>query len=132
MTHVSSLLTKNGYKAHDEHGGWPEREPVHLNVQSERGQYHVVSYRELSVTYEGEHGEAIPAYLLIPTHTNPPYPAVVANHQCYQDCDIGKDAVVGKAHRRPDQAYAFELVIKKNKARTTARRMYVTIKRFLR
>ena len=93
-------------------GPWPDGGAVHLNVESERHQYHVVSYRELSVTYEGERGEAIPAYLLIPTVGKAPYPAVVANHQCNQDCDIGKDAVVGKAHLRPDQAYAFELVLR--------------------
>ena len=96
----------------EDFGPWPDRGPINLNVQSERRQYHVVSYRELCVTYESEQGGIIPAYLLIPTNGKPPYPAVVANHQCYQDCDIGKDAVVGKAHLRPDQVYAFELVLR--------------------
>ena len=93
-------------------GPWPDKGPINLKVQSERIQYHVVSYRELSVTYEGEQGEIVPAYLLIPTSGSPPYPAVVANHQCNADCDIGKDAVVGNAHLRPDQTYAFELVLR--------------------
>jgi len=96
----------------EDFGGWPEKTPVQLNIQSERKQFHIVTYRELTVTYEGEQGEIIPAYLLIPTHKEPPFPAVVANHQCYQDCDIGKDAVVGKAHLRPDQVYAFEMVLR--------------------
>ena len=94
----------------EQFGGWPEKEPVRMKIESERGRFHNAPYRELSVTYVGERGEVIPAYLLIPTEGKPPYPAVVANHQCANDCDIGKDAVVGKAHHRPDQAYGFELV----------------------
>ena len=94
----------------EQFGGWPEKEPVRMKIESERGRFHNAPYRELSVTYVGERGEVIPAYLLIPTEGKPPYPAVVANHQCANDCDIGKDAVVGKAHHRPDQVYGFELV----------------------
>lgn len=93
-------------------GPWAVHNPVQLHIHDERGLYHGVAYRELAVTYEGEFGERIPAYLLIPTQGKPPYPAIVAQHQCFQDCDIGKDAVVGKSHLRPDQAYGFELVLR--------------------
>ena len=58
-------------------------------------------------------GRRVPAYLLIPKDERicPPYPAMVAFHQCNTDCIIAKDAVVGKAVQRPDQAYGYELVI---------------------
>jgi len=71
----------------------------------------------------------VPAYLLVPGRVNPPgtepaktchmslpplpappYPAMVCFHQCFNDCDVGKEAVVGKAVARPDQAYGLELV----------------------
>lgn len=67
-------------------------------------------FLEQYVTYRGEMHERIPAYLLIPGVGTPPFPAVVAHHQCFVDCDVGKEAVVGKAYMRPDQAYGFELV----------------------
>jgi dienelactone hydrolase len=35
---------------------------------------------------------------------------MVCFHQCFTDCDIGKESVVGKVVERPDQAYALELV----------------------
>lgn len=52
------------------------------------------------------------AYILIPNSMlfNPPYPAALCLHQCGRDCDIGKDAVVGKSVNRQDQAYGYELV----------------------
>ena len=58
-------------------------------------------------------GRSVPAYLLVPKDErfSPPYPAMVAFHQCNTDCIIAKDAVVGKAVQRPDQAYGYELVI---------------------
>lgn len=58
-------------------------------------------------------GRRVPVYLLVPKDErfSPPYPAMVAFHQCNTDCIIAKDAVVGKAVRRPDQAYGYELVI---------------------
>lgn len=58
-------------------------------------------------------GRNVPAYLLVPKDErfSPPYPAMVAFHQCNTDCIIAKDAVVGKAVQRPDQAYGYELVI---------------------
>ncbi len=55
----------------------------------------------------------IPAYVLIPDQSKfrPPYPSVVAFHQCNVDCLLGKEAVVGKAVYRPDQAYGVELAL---------------------
>jgi dienelactone hydrolase len=57
-----------------------------------------------------EEGDPVPAYLLIPKNAQGPLPAIVAHHQCNMDCDLGKEAVVGKVVDRPDQAYGLELV----------------------
>jgi dienelactone hydrolase len=106
-----------------EFGPWPGRSTVNMKIHSERrkswfigwaktGKPELITFRELYITYNGEIGESIPAYLLIPDNIAPPFPAVVANHQCNNDCDVGKDAVVGKAYFRPDQAYGFELVLR--------------------
>jgi len=91
-------------------GPMPPRGRVNLRVDSERKWSWFDGYLEQHVTYEGEPNERIPAYLLIPNKGSPPFPAVVAHHQCYVDCDVGKEAVVGKAYLRPDQAFGFELV----------------------
>ncbi len=55
----------------------------------------------------------VPAYLLIPDEArfSPPYPAVIAYHQCNTDCLLGKEAVVGKTAYRPDQAFGVELAV---------------------
>ena len=60
-----------------------------------------------------EAGRTVPAYLLIPKgdEHKPPFPAMICFHQCNVDCLIAKEAVVGKALYRPDQAYGYELVI---------------------
>ena len=69
------------------------------------------THTEIKLTYDGEPGERIPAYLLLPrTDANPPFPAVFAAHQCACQCDIGKEQVVGKSADWPDQAYGLELV----------------------
>jgi dienelactone hydrolase len=69
------------------------------------------THTEINLTYDGEPGERIPAYLLIPrTDAQPPYPAVFAAHQCAGQCDLGKEQVVGKSVDWPDQAYGLELV----------------------
>jgi len=91
-------------------GPLPPREPVKLSIHSERKWSWFDGFLEQYVTYSGEPGERIPAYLLIPNRGKSPFPAVVAHHQCNLDCDVGKEAVVGKAYLRPDQAYGFELV----------------------
>ena len=73
-----------------------------------------INYRvETEETMPQSSGRRVPAYLLIPKDErfSPPYPAMVAFHQCNTDCIIAKDAVVGKAVQRPDQAYGYELVI---------------------
>ncbi len=92
-------------------GPMPEHNPVNIQIHSERTITWFDGFRELYITYNGESGETIPAYLLIPLKGEAPFPAIVANHQCNVDCDVGKDAVVGKAYLRPDQAYGFELAI---------------------
>lgn len=77
----------------------------------ELGRREYAEHTEVKLTYEGEPGERIPAYLLIPrSHTGPPFPAIFAAHQCSCQCDIGKEQVVGKSIDFPDQAYGLELV----------------------
>ena len=88
-------------------GPLPEHNPVNIQIHSERKISWFDGFRELYITYNGASGERIPAYLLIPFKGEAPFPAVVANHQCNVDCDVGKDAVVGKAYLRPDQAYGY-------------------------
>ncbi len=69
------------------------------------------SHTEIKLSYEGEPGERIPAYLLLPrTETTCRLPAVYAAHQCACQCDIGKEQVVGKSVDWQDQAYGLELV----------------------
>ena len=69
------------------------------------------AHTEIKVAYDGEVDERIPAYLLIPRiDKQPPFPAVLAIHQCACQCDIGKEQVVGKCIDWPDQAYGLELV----------------------
>ncbi len=69
-------------------------------------------HTEIKLTYEGEVGERIPAYLLIPRdESNTRHPAIYAAHQCACQCDIGKEQVVGKSPAWPDQAYGLELVL---------------------
>lgn len=56
-------------------------------------------------------GHKVPAYILIPNdRSKAPFPAMLCFHQCFLDCDIGKEAVVGKIIDRVDQAYGYELV----------------------
>ncbi len=69
------------------------------------------THTEIKLTYEGEPGERIPAYLLVPrTEESSLLPAVLAPHQCACQCDVGKEQVVGKSVDWPDQAYGLELV----------------------
>lgn len=58
-------------------------------------------------------GQKASAYLLIPRReeVRPPYPGIVAFHQCAVDCVLGKESVVGKVFHRPDQAYGLELAL---------------------
>lgn len=74
-----------------------------------RREYH--DHTEVKLTYVGEPGERIPAYLLIPRERRTAkLPAILAAHQCACQCDIGKEQVVGKCVDWPDQAYGLELV----------------------
>jgi len=69
------------------------------------------THTEIKLTYQGEPGERIPAYLLIPRERRGArLPAMFAAHQCACQCDIGKEQVVGKCVDWPDQAYGLELV----------------------
>ncbi len=90
-----------------EFGPLPEKNPLNMRIQSERKRQW--GFKELYVTYECQTGDIVPAYLLIPDDASGPFPAVVANHQCGVDCDLGKEAVVGKAVLRSDQSYGFDL-----------------------
>lgn len=67
------------------------------------------THTEVKLTYMAEEDDRVSAYLLIPTQGEPPFPGVIAHHQCNIDCDLGKEAVVGKVLERPDQAYGLEL-----------------------
>lgn len=89
-------------------GQIPVRGQLHVR-ESYRREYS--SHTEVKLTYEGEPGERIPAYLLLPrTGNNRKSPAVFAAHQCAWQCDVGKEQVVGKCIDWPDQAYGLELV----------------------
>lgn len=88
-------------------GPLPDKNPLNIEIKSERKRQW--GFRELCLTYECQPGDLVPAYLLIPENGSGSFPAVVANHQCAVDCDLGKEAVVGKVVIRPDQAYGFEL-----------------------
>ena len=86
----------------------PDRGP--LNVE-ELNRREFQRYTEIKISYDGEPGERIPAYLLLPRNSpEGPLPAVLAAHQCAGACDIGKEQVVGKHVRFSDQAYGLELV----------------------
>jgi len=72
--------------------------------------YH--KYIEKKILFDGEPGERIPAYLLIPrASSRERFPAVLASHQCACMCDVGKEQVVGKCSFLKDQAYGLELVL---------------------
>lgn len=86
----------------------PERPPLGPQIIWQR---EYSTHTEWKITYQGELGECIPAYLLIPRDAPNEYlPAVLALHQCAWLCDIGKEQVVGKCVDLPDQAYGLELV----------------------
>jgi|GEM_PF-1931591 len=95
----------------------PRRVDLDLQIQARRK---FNGYEEWKISFASEPETGLPdpslarvgAYLLIPSDElfSPPYPGVVCFHQCGRDCDIGKDAVVGKTVERPDQAYGLELV----------------------
>jgi dienelactone hydrolase len=69
------------------------------------------THTEVKLEYDGQPGERIPAYLLLPrTGAVGPLPALFAAHQCACQCDVGKEQVVGKCADWPDQAYGLELV----------------------
>jgi dienelactone hydrolase len=89
-------------------GEMPERGPLNVDEIWRR---EWSTHTEVKLTYDGEPDERIPAYLLIPRH--PPtgrLPAIFAAHQCADQCDLGKEQVVGKSVDWPDQAYGLELV----------------------
>ena len=89
-------------------GELPARGPLEV-AETSRREYH--SHTEIALTYAGEPGERIPAYLLLPRDpVAMPTPGILAAHQCACQCDIGKEQVVGKCVDLPDQAYGLELV----------------------
>ena len=89
-------------------GNMPPRGPVAYREICRREYF---THTEVKLTFEGEPGEDIPAYLLIPREKKTPLlPTIYAAHQCACLCDIGKEQVVGKAMDWPDQAYGLELV----------------------
>ena len=89
-------------------GPIPERGPLNVE-ETYRREYR--THTEIKLAYDGEPGERIPAYLLLPRTDSPArLPAVFAAHQCAWQCDIGKEQVVGKCVDWPDQAYGLELV----------------------
>jgi dienelactone hydrolase len=89
-------------------GALPERGPLNI---AEVWRREWATHTEIKLTYAGSPGERIPAYLLLPRHVSDGLlPAVFAAHQCGDQCDLGKEQVVGKAVDWPDQAYGLELV----------------------
>jgi hypothetical protein len=129
---MSTLDQRNKWLAQMAHENAlaPARPALDVEIVHKRQMF---GYEEWKIAYQAYDaatmpfpaGQRIPAYLLIPrakrtlagkTHYStahayePPFPAVVCFHQCCVDCDLGKEAVVGKAVDRPDQAYGLELV----------------------
>lgn len=101
----------------EELGEFPTRSALSMQVVEKRKmleyeEWRIVYTVETEETMPQEAGRTVPAYLLIPKSKNfaPPYPAMVACHQCNIDCVIGKEAVAGKVLDREDQAYGLELV----------------------
>jgi dienelactone hydrolase len=89
-------------------GELPERVPLNV-IEIWRREWR--THTEIKVTYDGSPGERIPAYLLLPRDAPAgPLPAVFAAHQCGDQCDLGKEQVVGKSVDWPDQAYGLGLV----------------------
>lgn len=60
-------------------------------AMEERGTYH-----QSLITYRGDEGDVIPAYLLVPTGPGP-HPAVLVHHQHNGERHLGKSEVVGIA-----------------------------------
>jgi dienelactone hydrolase len=104
----------------DRFGTSPARLSPEIEVLSKSVKQDVLLYEEWKIQYRVETadtmptvaGQVVPAYVLIPRDSSytAPFPGVVCFHQCNVDCLIGKDAVVGKAPGRRDQAYGYELV----------------------
>ena len=89
-------------------GQFPDRGPLNVEELYRREYW---SHTEIKLLYDGELGERIPAYLLLPRRApEGRLPAVLAAHQCAWKCDIGKEQVVGKCVDLADQAYGLELV----------------------
>jgi dienelactone hydrolase len=104
LQHQQALLEK--YKAW--YGPIPAGGPLNLTEDGRR-EYH--THTEIKIHYDGDPGERIPAYLLIPRGIGAERrPGIFAAHQCARTCDIGKEQVVGKSVDWPDQAYGLELV----------------------
>jgi dienelactone hydrolase len=102
--HQQSLLDK--LKAW--YGPIPAGGPLNV-AETERREYR--THTEIKIQYDGDPGERIPAYLLIPRGIGDARrPAIFAQHQCACACDVGKEQVVGKSVDWPDQAYGLELV----------------------
>ena len=92
------------------YGAMPARGALEVEEYQRR---EFVTHTEIKLSYAGEPGERIPAYLLLPR--NAPcakQPGILAAHQCAfaWACDVGKEQVVGKCVDWPDQAYGLELV----------------------
>lgn len=89
-------------------GDIPERRELNTREIHKR---EYATHTEIKLTYDGEPGERIPAYLLVPRiPAQTPLPAIFAAHQCALQCDVGKEQVVGKSVAWPQQAYGLELV----------------------
>ena len=89
-------------------GAIPVGGPLNI-IEKERREYR--THTEIKLSYDGDPGERIPAYLLIPRGIGTERrPAIFAAHQCAWACDIGKEQVAGKSVDWPDQAYGLELV----------------------
>ncbi len=73
-------------------GGLPERAPLEPEtVERWEREDHFVEY----LTYNGDAGERIPAYLLVPANVDQPRPAIVALHQHGGEFERGKSEVTG-------------------------------------
>jgi len=68
-------------------------------------------HTQIALLYDGDAGERIAAYLLLPrSGDRRPLPAVVAAHPCARRCAVGKEQVVRRCADLPDGSFGLELV----------------------
>ena len=78
-------------------GVWPERGPLDLRIESATT---TATYHTTRFVFTAEPGADVPAYLLVPTHGQPPYPVMI----CLQGHTSGMHISLGEARYPGDAA----------------------------